>query len=82
MTYPEHEKLHAVKEKSQAIGEFIEWLLGQKAFTLAKWREDELMPEHINIEELLAEYFSINLGKLEQEKQAMLEDFRKRSQRT
>lgn len=24
--YPEHEKLRAISDKSQAIGEFLEWL--------------------------------------------------------
>ena len=82
MTYPEHDKLQAVKEKSQAIGAFIEWLQGIKGLTMARWMKDRLMPEHINIESLLAEYFEINLDKLEQEKRAILDDFRKRSQRT
>lgn len=27
--YPEHEKLKAVKPESQAVGQFMEWLLGQ-----------------------------------------------------
>lgn len=29
VTYPEHEKLKAIKDQSQAIGEFIEWLKSQ-----------------------------------------------------
>ena len=28
-TYPEHEKLRAVKDRSQTIGEFVEWLEDQ-----------------------------------------------------
>lgn len=31
--YPEHEKLSAIKDKSQAIGEFIEWLQNDKGVT-------------------------------------------------
>lgn len=27
--YPEHERMHKIKDKSQAIGEFLEWLGGQ-----------------------------------------------------
>lgn len=27
---PEHDKLHRVKERSQTIGEFLEWLNGKK----------------------------------------------------
>jgi hypothetical protein len=33
--YPEHDKLQAVKVKSQACGEFIEWLQHKKKIELA-----------------------------------------------
>jgi hypothetical protein len=95
--YPEHQKLQAVKDKSQAIGEFIEWLMCTKKLTIARWMKvpaierdpfaekgeeiDELMPEHIDIEALLAEYYSIDRKTLEEEKQAMLEDMRQMNQR-
>ena len=35
--YPEHEKLSAISDKSQACGEFIEWLGYEKGIVLAKW---------------------------------------------
>lgn len=81
--YPEHEKLQAIKEKSQAIGEFLEWLQG-KGFRLAKWEkepdeEEQLVQQFPNIERLLAEYFQIDLAKLEKEKYAMLEYMRKQN---
>ena len=38
--YPEHEKLQAVKDKSQAIGEFLEWLSSVKQIRFAKWLKD------------------------------------------
>lgn len=93
--YPEHEKLQAVREKSQAIGEFIEWLQGTKHYVIAQWQQvdpdtepgelsgaDEgLFSASFSIETLLAEYFEIDLKKLEQEKQKMLEDMRKANQR-
>ena len=31
---PEHDKMHLVKEKSQVIGEFLEWLESKKKFSL------------------------------------------------
>jgi hypothetical protein len=37
--YPEHEKLQAVSEQTQAIGEFLEWLNSQSV-QLMTWRED------------------------------------------
>ena len=40
-TYPEHEKLQAVNEKSQAIGEFLDWLRDEKRVQLVTWEEWE-----------------------------------------
>jgi hypothetical protein len=37
--YPEHDKLSAVAEQTQAIGEFLEWLQSQR-IQLMVWRED------------------------------------------
>ena len=34
--HPECDKMLAVKDKSQAIGEFIEWL-GTKSMTIVRW---------------------------------------------
>jgi hypothetical protein len=34
--YPEHDKLQTVKESSQAIGEFLDWLQNEQAVVLAK----------------------------------------------
>lgn len=35
---PELDKMHTVKEKSQAIGEFLEWL-NERGIHLCKWRD-------------------------------------------
>lgn len=35
MEYPEHDKLHAIADKSQACGEFFEWL-GSNEWTLCE----------------------------------------------
>lgn len=37
--YPEHAKLSAISDQSQAIGEFADWL-GSKRIHLMTWRED------------------------------------------
>jgi len=39
--YPEHAKLAKVSDKSQAIGEFLEWLTTEQGYTLAKWSDTE-----------------------------------------
>ena len=76
--YPEHDKLTAIKEKSQFIGEFLEWANCQ-GMTLCTTEESEYrrerdayIPVHKNIEKLLAEFFEVDLMKLEKEKQKML----------
>lgn len=42
-SYPEHAKLRAVKEESQAQGAFLEWLLNTKGYHLAT--------QHVHTEE-------------------------------
>jgi len=39
--YPEHDKLHKVIDKSQIIGEFIDWLHDKKEIVFVKWEEWE-----------------------------------------
>lgn len=94
--YPEHAKLDKVKDQSQTIGEFLEWL-GTKNRELATYREskeppyididgelksnEKYIPEgwyplNYSIEKLLAEYFEIDLNKLEKEKRQMLDEIR------
>jgi hypothetical protein len=39
--YPEHDKLRAIKDKSQAVGEFLEWLRDTKGLTICRRLEAE-----------------------------------------
>ena len=98
MRCPEHEKLEKVKEASQTIGEFLDWLKTTRGTQLSKlhkhdelcgriykWgegkdcglTEEHYQPDYTSTHNLLAEYFGIDLQKLEQEKQAMLDELRK-----
>jgi hypothetical protein len=117
--YPEHDKLSAVKDASQAIGEFIEF----SGYTLCQWREagdngepqyrwtDAALqrrpergerrpragdyfsglavdnPAHDSwgsgweavgrpVTQILADYFEVDLAKIECEKRAMLDSLR------
>lgn len=137
MSYPEHDKLHAVHEKSQAIGSFMDWLLGEKAIELMQrysreeddagdpvyrdfegkviedWppphsdyyepnhamrekraqeegieqrlvldpRGEKLMPFVLRTENLLAEFFNIDLKTLEYEKRKMMDKCRKANEK-
>ena len=74
--YPEHEKLAKIKDQSQAIGEFLEWLGDKKDIILGQFYYEEFSPAHTSMLTLLAEFFDINQDILEQEKRAMIEDLR------
>lgn len=79
--YPEHERLKAISDKSQAIGEFVEWLGGAKGIVLAEnigsrgW-DSGLVPTGRTITALLAEFYEIDLDVIEHEKRAMLDALR------
>ena len=74
--YPEHTKLAEVSELSQTIGDFIEWLNSQYIWLASYDKYDTLYPVYTSIPTLLAEYFHIDRGILEQEKRQMLEELR------
>lgn len=87
-TYPELEKLQAVKEKSQEIGFFLEMLLGK--YTLCEFKNEETWydqefdeefsnpegyyPIRRSIQDLLAEYFEIDMDKVEAERRQILKE--------
>lgn len=77
---PECEKLTKVSGESQAIGNFLEHLQEQ-GIVLAEWRgsgsTQSLILNHSSIEYLLAEYFNIDMDKVEKERRALLEYLRK-----
>lgn len=77
-TYPEHEKLKNIQEQSQWLGEFMEWVQTQRMFLARYGESDESYPlmVHKSITTLLAEYFNIDLIKIENEKRDMIEDCR------
>lgn len=73
--YPECEKLAKVEEKSQAIGEFLSWLSSKKEIELCKERDDgkcSLYVARFDKQALLAEFFAIDMEKVEEERREML----------
>jgi hypothetical protein len=76
MEYPECEKMAAVREKSQVLSDFVDWLQ-TKGIHLAKWHDrggaDELFEIHTPYDELFADYFGIDLKAVERERRAMLD---------
>lgn len=86
----EIDKLRAAKEEAAILSEFLDWLNQDAGFTLCKWRDfvshsDEVgdytaegyYPIQKSYEQLLADYFEIDLQKLEQERQEILDNLRK-----
>lgn len=74
---PECEKLVTVSEESNKIGDFLAWLSSTKEVFLAGWYGDEFLPHDATlsnrgIQKLLAEYFDIDMKKVEQERSALL----------
>lgn len=77
--YPEHDKLAKIADKSQAIGEFLEWC-DEQGWDLATYTNDSACMTPIrfaggprNDQEVLARYFDIDRQALEAEKVAMLD---------
>lgn len=91
--YPEHDKLAAIHERSQAIHDFLEWC-AERGLWLAerqclRWdhpdayceegecdMSDGLAPTHQSDRALLAEFFDIDMNRIEAEKRAMLDQMR------
>jgi hypothetical protein len=63
--YPEHEKLAKIKDKSQCVYDFLEFVSG-KSLELCRWEGEDLRPCY-GKRELIAEFFEIDLKKLEAE---------------
>jgi hypothetical protein len=78
---PEHDKLKARKEELGllAVGEFLEWL--QTQYSICEWNESdhEYHPTFHSIGVIMARYADIDLDKIEAEKVALLEEYRKRN---
>ena len=76
--YPECEKMAAIQDKSQVIGEFIEWMRSEQEFEICTYSDysREYVPSSMSIEILLAKFFNIDLNKVEEEKRQILKQLR------
>ena len=73
--YPQLAKMDAVREESQAIGEFIEWL-NENGMAICT-HENGLRGESFflvmeSVESLLARHFDVDLNAVERERRAVL----------
>ncbi len=76
--YPECEKMALVRDESQTIGGFLEWASEQgwefvDNNNIGHYRMP--MPVNKPIEQILAQYFEIDLELVEKEKQQILDNF-------
>jgi len=93
--YPEHERMMQAQEASHAIGQFLEWLesggadpdrLRRPVFLAYHPSTDPDVNDTIrrfayNIQELLAQFFDIDLEQIQAEKDAMFADLREAQRR-
>jgi len=91
--YPECDRLHKIQKQSQIVGGFLEWLdeKGIALCSIHSHSDScidedgrhcglselDYYPIYRNIQSLLAEFFKIDLDKVEQENQQILEEYRK-----
>lgn len=90
--YPEHHKLEQVKDKSQTIGEFLDRgsyricelvcvRCGETAGAdpCCSSPQERYLPLRKSIDRILAEYFGIDLAKIDLEKREMLAEIRRQN---
>jgi hypothetical protein len=76
--YPECEKMAAIADKSQIINDFIEWFMNKKDIFVCKFDEGSngYYVWGYSMEKILAEFFDIDLYKIEKERRQMLDEIR------
>jgi hypothetical protein len=75
MKMPECERLSAITDEWNAVAQFLD----NSEFSLCEWsdRNNQYVPVHKTLTQVLAEYFDIDMDKVEAERSALLEEIRK-----
>ncbi len=78
---PECDKMIGVQDQSDTLTSFVDWLNenGYTICTLEKtdgYPREQYIPHRETYEKLFAEYFNIDLNKVEKERRALLEAIR------
>ena len=71
--YPEHAKMRAVQDMTQAAGEFLDWL-DERGFALTCRATGHESTK--TIQEWMAEWQGIDMAEIRRERQVMLDDLR------
>lgn len=76
---PECDKLVSNAQESHKIGDFLDWLIDDKGYAICEEAHDsQAMPEYEyfpirqGFEALLADYFGVDMKKVERERRAIL----------
>ena len=81
MNYPECEKIAAVQEKSRELTNFVDWLR-EHGYSICEevtyGDQEEWVTTRRPFEQLFADYFGIDLKKVEEERRALLEEIRRK----
>lgn len=82
---PELNRIKEIQQQSEICGEFLEWLQTKYAiFRKTEPREEPFYRgngDYINIEQVLSEFFDINMSEVETERQLILNIFRHKNQK-
>ena len=78
---PELDKILLNKDSSQIIGDFLHWLSDEIGITLCEYDGfddyadmEKYFPYQFTTEKLLAQYFNVDLGTAEKERQSLLDE--------
>ena len=85
MNCPECEKMAAVQEKSRELTNFVDWLRDDQGYAICEektyddtYPKEQWYPLRKSFEQLFADYFGIDLKKVEEERRALLEEIRRK----
>jgi hypothetical protein len=76
--YPLNNKFEHVSDLTHAIASFLEWAENQKGLSLCEPYKPQYswyIPTHASKEQLLLEFFGIDLAALEREKRQMVDEY-------
>ncbi len=83
METPELNRMQAIQPKSEIIGEFLDWLFYEKNLNICEMYEGlTFQPLYKSPNNWLAEYFGIDLDKVDQEQKAILQNLRQQREDT
>ena len=76
METPELDKMSAVQDKAFVLSEFLDYLT-ERRIHLAEYERDRLFTIDVSNEQLLADFFEIDLKKVEKERRMLIEHISK-----